>query len=67
MNKMKDVMNQVCRERTDLHVLNEEELSKIRRVYLNMADDILSQVQENYYNPPYFKENYWDKVVDYLS
>lgn len=34
---------------------------------LNMADDILSQVQENYYNPPYFKENYWDKVVDYLS
>lgn len=42
MNRMKDVMNQACRERSDLHVLTEEELVKIRRVYLDMADDIFA-------------------------
>ena len=35
-------MNQVCRERGDLHVLTDEEIAKIHKIYLNMADDIFA-------------------------
>ena len=42
MSRLKDKMNQVCRERNDLHVLTGEEIAKIQNIYLTMADDIFA-------------------------